>query len=126
MTWRRRGTGAAVGHADGGGDRGAVTAELAVGLVAVTVVLLAVLATGAATITRMACVDAARTAARVAALGETDAAVRAAATRVLGARGGNVELHREDGWVTVTVSSPVTGWSAGMRAQGSATARVEP
>lgn len=109
-------------------DRGAVTAELAVGLVAVTVVLLAVLATGAATVTRLSCVDAARTAARLAALGEPDGAVVAAARRSLAGRGGAVAVRREDGWVTVTVSSPLTGWSAlaGARARASATAWEEP
>jgi len=126
MTRRRRGAAPAAGAGVVGGDRGAVTAELAVGLVAVAVVLLAVLATGAATITRMACVDAARTGARVAALGESDAEVGAAAHRVLGARGGQVDLRREDGWVTVDVSVPFTGWSGGLQARASATARVEP
>jgi len=108
------------------GDRGAVTAELAVGLVAVSVVLLALLATGAATLTRLTCLDAARTGARVAALGEPDPVVVDAARHVLGDRGGHVAVQRADGWVTVTVSAPFTGWSDGMRARAAATAWAEP
>jgi len=109
-------------------DRGAVTAELAVGLVAVAAVLLAVLATGAATLTRLTCLDAARTGARSAALGEADGDVVAAAHRVLGARGGDVDVARDDGWVTVTVSAPFTAWPGvdGLRARASVTARAEP
>ncbi|WP_148234371.1 TadE family type IV pilus minor pilin [Cellulomonas flavigena] len=108
-------------------DRGAVTAELAVGMVAVAVVLVAVLATGAATVARLTCLDAARTGARVAALGEPDDVVVAAARRVLGDRG-EVRVARDEGWVTVTVSTPFTGWSVlgGARAQGSATSWAEP
>jgi len=108
-------------------DRGAVTAELAVGMVAVAAVLAAVLATGAATLTRLTCVDAARTGARVAALGEPDDEVVAAARQVLGSRGGDVRVAREDHWVTVTVSTPFTAWpAAGARARASATSWAEP
>ncbi|MBD7919721.1 TadE family protein [Cellulomonas sp. Sa3CUA2] len=108
-------------------DRGAVTAELAVGMVAVAAVLAAVLATGAATLTRLTCVDAARTGARVAALGEPDGEVVAAARHVLGARGGDVRVARDDRWVTVTVSAPFTAWPvAGARARASATSWAEP
>lgn len=108
-------------------DRGAVTAELAVGTVAVAVVLVAVLATGAATVARLTCLDAARTGARVAALGEPDGDVVAAARRVLGGRG-DVHVARDDGWVTVTASVPFTGWPVlgGAHARASATSWVEP
>lgn len=109
-------------------DRGAVTAELAVGLVAVAVVLLAVLATGTATLARIACVDAARTGARVAALGQDDGDVVAAARHVLGGRSAEVAVSRDSGWVTVTVSAPFGGWEAGgvLQAHASATAWAEP
>ncbi|MCC2315447.1 TadE family type IV pilus minor pilin [Cellulomonas xiejunii] len=108
-------------------DRGAVTAELAVGMVAVAAVLAAVLATGAATLTRLSCLDAARTGARVAALGESDGEVVAAARHVLGARDGDVRVARDDGWVTVTVSTPFTAWpAASARARASATSWAEP
>lgn len=131
MTGRRRGPGdvlrAARPRRGDATDRGAVTAELAVGTVAVAVVLVAVLATGAATVARLTCLDAARTGARVAALGEPDGDVVAAARRVLGDRG-DVRVARDEGWVTVTASTPFTGWSllGGARAQASATSWAEP
>lgn len=109
-------------------DRGAVTAELAVGLVAVAAVLVALLATGTATLTRLTCLDAARTGARVAALGEPDGEVAAAARHVLGGRAADVRVARDDGWVTVTVSAPFTAWPGldGARARASATGWSEP
>lgn len=131
MTGRRRGPGdvprATRLRHGAATDRGAVTSELAVGMVAVTVVLVAVLATGAATVARLTCLDAARTGARVAALGEPDGEVVSAARRVLGDRG-DVRVTREDGWVTVTASTPFAGWSllGGARAQASATSWAEP
>lgn len=130
MTGRRRGPGdprTVRRRRDDATDRGAVTAELAVGMIAVAAVLVAVLATGAATITRLTCLDAARTAARVAALGEPDGAVVAAARRVLGERG-DVRVSRDQGWVTVTVSTPFTGWPVlgAARARASATSWAEP
>ncbi|GIG40516.1 TadE family type IV pilus minor pilin [Cellulomonas phragmiteti] len=133
MRGRRRGRSDDLGPAAPVGrevevDRGAVTAELAVGMVAVAAVLVAVLATGAATLTRLTCLDAARTGARVAALGETDGEVVAAARHVLGARGGDVRVTRDDGWVTVTVSAPFTAWpgAGGVRARAAATGWAEP
>lgn len=111
-----------------GGDRGAVTAELAAGMVVVAVVLVAVLATGAATLTQLRCLDAARTAARVAATGEQDDAAVAAARRVLGGRAGHVRVQRSGEWVTVEVSAPFVAWSGagGLRAEASATSWAEP
>lgn len=132
MSARRRGAvrpPGGPGRADTAGrDRGAVTAELAVGMVAVAAVLVAVLATGAATLARLSCVDAARTGARVAALGQSDGEAVAAARHVLGARGGDVRVARDGGWVTVTVSVPFTAWSVagGVRATASATGWAEP
>ncbi len=110
------------------GDRGAVTAELAVGMVAVAVVLLAVLATAAAGVAQLRCLDAARTGARVAALGEDDASAVAAARRALAGRAADVHVTRADGWVTVRVEAPFAGWSGppGLRARASATSWAEP
>lgn len=108
------------------GDRGAVTAELAIGMVAVAVVLVAVLTLGAASVTRLRAEDAARTAARVAALHEPDAAVVEAARTVLGGRAAQVGVRRDGDWVTVTVTSALTGWAAGIEIKADATARVEP
>lgn len=123
MTSRRRGS--VVRPADHA-DRGAVTAELAVGMVAVAAVLVTVLATGSAATARLACLDAARTGARLAALGESDGEVVAAARHVLGERGGDVRVRREGAWVTVAVTSPFTGWAGGLRASADATAWGEP
>jgi hypothetical protein len=64
-----------------------VTAELAVVLPAVTLVLAAVLSVGQAVVAQLACVDAARAGARAAARGDDPAAVRQTALRVLGAAG---------------------------------------
>jgi hypothetical protein len=105
-----------------------VTAELAIGLVAVVGVLLIVLAVGAATVARVRCTDAARAGARVAALGDPDSAVRATSTRIAG-RASTVMIERtDDGWVEVTVRAPVAGSgpARGLVAGATATMRVEP
>lgn len=109
-------------------DRGSVTAELAV-LLPVVVLLLGVIAalTAGAT-TQLRCVDAARVGARAAALGAEDAAVAALARRVAGAAA-HVVVSRADGWVDVTVEAavgpalPVLG---GLAVRGAATGRTEP
>ncbi|MCL2467223.1 MAG: pilus assembly protein TadE [Micrococcales bacterium] len=108
-------------------EAGSVTAELAVGMVAVAMVLVVVLAVAAATVAQVRCVDAARSAARAAALGEDDASVRDTAARVAGS-GATVTTTRADGWITVTVSTPLVaqGPFTGLRATGSATGRTEP
>jgi len=103
-------------------DQGSVTAELAVALPAVVVVLLLVLGLGAASVAQVRTVDAARTAARLAAIGDDDGAIRAAAHRVAGA-GAVVEVRREPPWVTVSVRSGVV---VGVQVAASASAWVEP
>lgn len=111
-----------------GPDRGAVTAELAIGLIAVVAVLALVLAVGAASVARVRCTDAARVGARAAAIGQDDAAVRTSVTRVAGS-GASVTIQRQDdGWVQVVVQVPVidAGPARGLRASASATAWVEP
>lgn len=109
-------------------DAGAVTAELAIGLVAVVAVLVAVLAVGAATVAGVRCTDAARAGARAAAIGQDDAAVQSAAARIAGASATASVERQEDGWVQVTVEVPVigTGPAHGLRATSSATAWIEP
>ena len=109
-------------------DAGAVTAELAIGLVAVAAVLVAVLAVGAATVARVRCTDAARAGARAAAIGQDDAAVRAVAVRVAGGLATASVERQDDGWVQVTVEVPVIGGgpARGLRATSSATAWTEP
>jgi hypothetical protein len=112
---------------DRGSDRGSVTAELAVGLPAVVVLLVAVLGVGTAGVQHMRCAEAARTAARVAALGEADAEVVAAGERVAG-EGADVRVARADGWATVTVvvALPVAGLGDLVTLESQATAWVEP
>jgi Flp pilus assembly protein TadG len=84
-------------------DRGSATAELAVGLPAVVVLLLVGLTAVGAVHTRMACLDAAREAALAAARGEPGVP---AAHRV--APGGAEVTVRVDGdAVTATVRAPV-------------------
>ena len=105
-----------------------MTAELAVALPAVVLVLGVLLLTGAATAGQLRCADAARSAARLAALREPDAAVVAAARRVAGP-GAVVEIVRESPWVEVTVSGALGGsWFTGgpVGLTGRATAWVEP
>ena len=117
-------------HLGGGLDveRGAVTAELAVGLPVVAVLLVAVLTLGAASGAQLRAQDAARAAARALAIGQAESEARAVVTR-LGGAGSEATFVRDGDWVTVEVSRPVgAGWLAGapLRADASATAWVEP
>jgi len=109
-------------------ERGSVTAELAVGLVALVLVLALVLVTAGAAATRLRCQDAARTAARVAATGASDAEVVGAARRAAGADA-TVVVRRDPPWVEVTVSAAVPGgWFTGgsIGLAGTATSWLEP
>lgn len=94
-------------------DRGSVTAELAVGLPAVVLVLVAVLLVAGAAVTQMRCTDAARAAARAAALGQDAAAVAAIVDDLAGPQA-QLSLTEEGSWVRVEVTAPVaTGWLGG-------------
>lgn len=94
-------------------DRGAVTAELALALPAVILVVAVLLATGSASLAQLRCVDAARTVARMVAVGHTGAEVRTTATRVAGAEV-EVEVVRDGEWVDVIVRRHVAGaWFTG-------------
>jgi catechol 2,3-dioxygenase-like lactoylglutathione lyase family enzyme len=105
-----------------------VTAEFAVLLPVVALLVGVVVALTAAAGTQLRCADGARAGARVAALGEDDAAVGAVVRRVAGA-GVRVAVGRDGDWVVVTVegtvgpSLPLVG---GLVVQASATARAEP
>ncbi len=110
------------------GDRGTVTAELAIGLPAVVTVLLAVLLLATAATAQLRCADGARAGARAAALGEDAATVSATAARVAGP-GAAVGVTRHGDWVTVSVRRPITAVALGgatWTAEGRASARVEP
>ncbi|GAA3817922.1 hypothetical protein CSO01_29760 [Cellulomonas soli] len=108
------------------GDRGSVTAELAVALPAVVVLLLVVLGVVHASSVRWQCADGARAGARSAALGESDAVVVQTARRAAGGAA-SVEVVRDGEWVTVTVGRAVTGWDAvPLDVQAQAVGRSEP
>lgn len=85
---------------------GAVTAELAVGLVAVVLSLSAVLGVAAVAQSQLRCVDAARAGARAAARGEGLAEVRALARRLAGG-GATAAVSRDGDLMTVRVRRSV-------------------
>ena len=109
------------------GERGAVTVELAVGLIAVVLLLGVVLLLTAAAAAQLRCTEAARAGARAAALGEADAEVLDVVRRVAG-DDARVGVARVDGWVTVTARRSVAGsWQLGaLDAEARSTTPVEP
>jgi hypothetical protein len=113
------------------GDRGSVTAETAVLLPVLVVVLAAAVWVLACLAAQLECVDAARAAARAAARGEAPPAVRATAHR-LGPDGAVVVQSRGHGLVEVLVRAEVRPFGGVLRAlpsvpvSGRATAAVEP
>lgn len=111
-----------------GDDTGAVTAELALALPAVVLVMAVLLVTAGAATVQLRCAEGARAGARVAALGQSDAEVVAVARRVAGP-GAVVDVQREPPWVEVAVSADVPGsWFTGGRLEisASATGWIEP
>jgi hypothetical protein len=108
-------------------ERGSVTAELAIGLPVVVLLVVLLAALAGAGVTELRCDAAARAGAREAALGSPDASVRATAQRVAG-DGTTVDVAASDGWTTVRVSAPVAfgPWVAPLRVSGSAVAKDEP
>ena len=84
------------------GDRGAVTAEVAVVLPVVVLALVAVLTVAAAGATHLRVLDGARAGARAAALGADDAGTVAAARKVAGGAA-SVDVVVAEGWASVTV-----------------------
>lgn len=106
------------------GERGSVTAELALLLPAVVVILLVCATLGAAAIGQLRCADAARAAARAAAIGEPVTVVEAVA-RDLAGEDAQVRVDRTGRWVEVTVTRPLPA-APELQARGSARAWVEP
>ncbi len=104
-----------------------MTAEVAVLLPIIVVLVAAVLGLAHAASVQMRCADAARAGARAAALGDDDPAVRAVVVRVAG-EGAQVAVARSDGWVVVEVERSLTlmGLRVGLTVRGDATARAEP
>lgn len=109
-------------------DRGAVTAELALVLPAVVMVLLVCCTLGAAVLGQVRCADAARAAARAAAIGEPAAVVSSVARELAGADA-EVSVATDGSWVEVVVSRSVAPGVLGagtLEARASARAWVEP
>ena len=107
----RRGTGRRIGRGiagTGGPERGAVTAETAVVLPALVLLLAVLLGAASAGATQLRLEEAARAGAREAARGEAVGSVEATARRLAGP-GAAVELAAEGGWTSVTVNSGVDG-----------------
>ena len=91
----------------GDGARGSVTAETAVCLPGVVVVLAALVWAVSVAAAQVSCVDAARTAARAVARGESVPAARAAARQAL--PGAGVEIRVAGGQARVRVTARVAG-----------------
>lgn len=109
-------------------ERGMVTAEIAVALPAVMLVLVAVLTLVAASVAQMRAVDAARAGARAIAIDQDDAGVERVVAQI-GGDDADLSVDRDGEWVRVTVTIPVvSGWDAPgpLRAKGTATTWAEP
>lgn len=105
-----------------------MTAELALLLPAVVVVLLVCLTLGASVLAQVRCADAARAGARAAAIGEPASAV-AAVARELAGPDAAITVGEEGTWVEVRVSRQVATdvpGLGGLRATATARAWVEP
>ena len=89
-----------------GGERGSVTAETALVLPALLLVLVAVLRAAAAALAQVRCVDAARAGARALARGEQDGTARSMAVQAAPVRA-EVRLRRQGDLVRVEVTARV-------------------
>ena len=108
-------------------DSGAATAELAVVLPVLVLLIAAGMSAVSVFLAQLRCVDAAREGARAAARGERDAAVRSAAVRSA-PDGAAVRVRTQGGDIEVTVSA--TGAAGGLlgplQVEAVAIARREP
>ncbi|MFH5824959.1 TadE family type IV pilus minor pilin [Georgenia sp. AZ-5] len=102
-----------------------MTAELAIALPGVVLVLLMLLTAASAALTQVRVADAARAGARAAALGEPAEAVRATATRLAGAEAW-VRVGEDGGFVVVEVRRELPGPLAVLDLRAGATARAVP
>ena len=112
-------------HTRAGSDVGSATAELAVGLPALVMMMFAAMTAVSAVLTQLECVDAAREAARAAARGEAGEA----AGRRVGPDEATVSLTAEGGTMRATVSvrvHPLGGRLPGFDVSATAVAATEP
>jgi hypothetical protein len=111
----------------GGRDRGGVTAELALVLPGVVLLLVALLTAASAALTQVRVADAARAGARAAALGESYREVGDLARELAGEEAA-VRVSESGGYVVVEVSRDLAGplRVAGLTARSSARALPEP
>ena len=91
-----------------GRERGAVTAETAVVLPALVLILAVLLGAASAGMTQLRLEEAARAGARELARGEAAGSVEATVRRLAGP-GAELDVAGEGGWTSVTVSSGVDG-----------------
>jgi len=110
------------GQAAAPGERGAVTAEFAVALPAVLLVLGLLLTGAAAGLTQLRLEEAARAGARALARGEDQASVSAVVRQVAG-DSASAAVASDGGWLSVTVTGPVRG-AAGRLVPWTLTARA--
>ncbi|MDV8147154.1 TadE family type IV pilus minor pilin [Arthrobacter sp. B10-11] len=108
MTTGVRGRETLKGVRGSGKDRGAVTAEFAVALPAVLLLLALLLAGSAAGITQLRLEEAARAGARALARGEDAGAVQGIVRQLAGASASS-SIVAEGEWLSVTVSGKVSG-----------------
>ena len=101
-------TGPSSSQKEGGEESGVVTAEFAVALPAVVLLLAFLLAGGAAGITQLRLEEAATAGARASARGETGGAVEGIVRRLAG-DGVSSSVTDDAGWLTVTASARVGG-----------------
>ena len=111
MRWPAKSSGhPPTGRVPGRRDAGMVTAELAVAIPAVVLVLAVCLAGLGAVIDQVRCVDAARLGARAAARGDSPARVRALTARAA-PQGAQVSIGSAGGAVRVVVTATTGGWA---------------
>ncbi|RNL83291.1 TadE family type IV pilus minor pilin [Halostreptopolyspora alba] len=109
-------------------ERGSVTAETAVALPSLALVLGIALAAVQAAAAHLACVDAARVGARALARGDSEATVRSSVSAVAPERA-ETELSDEAGFARVVVRAPVAlgpGIGTPFEVTGKATIPMEP
>lgn len=127
----RRAGGSTVRPGETDRERGMVTAEIALGLTALSMVLAAGLWTVSVVADQARCQDAARDVARAIARGESERVARAEGRRAA-PEGARIRIGGSDGWAEVVVSAeatpawPVLAGVGGLRVRAEAAVAYEP